>query len=160
MDFIPETPTDNIGKVPFFEDSAAAGVAGRRTNKPIRGLQGEVIDALAKLGAGAVQFTPGAFTEGGLTRYGFRITFYLGAIPGRMEIAALPLRSETPSKKDRALAQALYLVRDSLRAMHDARYYHPGDIPLLPYLIGSNGRTVRETLVETLALPERAGGGV
>lgn len=135
--FIPNKPTPLFQKPPFFEDIKAADVPGRRTEKKVSVLQGEVVEALVKLGAIGVYFLDGTF-DGSPKRYGFAVHFTLQGIPARIDIAALPLRSD--ANKDRALAQALFLLRNRLEAQYYAAAYEPGLIPLLPYLIGPDGR--------------------
>ena len=150
--FIPDTIAVQAKPVPFFEDSVMQDIPGRGTKKKVSALQGEVVDLMARLGGSSVQFVPGIY-EDGRKRYGFQLLFWLGNVQGRMDCAALPLRSETVHKKDRALAQALYLLRDELRAMVHVSVYKPGAVPLVPYLIGPDGKTVTEWLVETQNLP-------
>jgi hypothetical protein len=115
-----------------------------------------VIQMLARLGAASVQFVPGTYDDGPRTRFGFRVVFWYGATQGRIDCAALPLRVDTPRQRDRALAQALYLLRDELQAMVHSQIYKPGSVPLVPYLIGPNGQTVTEYLVETQNVPQLA----
>jgi hypothetical protein len=152
-EFIPDTPTMPESKVPFFEDITARDVPGRGVEKPIEFYQKRIEQLLLKLGGGFVAFIPGRY-PGKPTRYGYQITFSLNGIPGRFDAAALPMRSETPKKKDRALAQALYLVGLWLEAEVYSQVYRPGSIPLIPYLIGAGGKTVTEELVERRVLPD------
>ena len=159
MSFIPDPIMLPMPKVPYFEDSQAHQVAGRATTKTLARLQGEVTDALARLGASSIQFVPGIY-DGDRRRYGFQVRFFYGPVPGRIDCAALPLRRETAIKKDRALAQALYLLRMELEAAANAALYKPGSIPLVPYLIGSTGQTVTEALIASQALPPTLGDGV
>ena len=56
-------------------------------------------------------------------------------------------------KKDRALAQALFLVRNWLESEVFSSVYRPGAVALLPFLIGDNGETVTETMVHSGKLP-------
>ena len=154
--FIPDPIAVQAQAVPYFEDSQKMDIPGRGTDKQVLTLQQEVIQMLARLGAASVQFVPGSYADGPRTRYGFRVVFWLGGTQGRIDIAALPLRSETAHRKDRALAQALYLLRDELQAMVHSQVYKPGAVPLIPYLIGPNGQTVTEYLVETQNVPQLA----
>lgn len=153
--FIPDRIELAPQDVPYFEDIRASDVAGRHTGKGIARLQGEIIDLLTRLGADSIYFLAGQYPagRGGRVRYGFQAHFRFQGVPGRLDCAALPLRKETPQKKDRALAQALYLLRDELKAMVNSVMYKPGAIPLVPYLIGAGGQTVTEYLIETQALP-------
>lgn len=145
MTFIPEQPqTVNI-PIPYFEDATGREIPGRHTDKRVSDLQAEVKANLIKLGASQVFFQAGKFEN----RYGYRIEFYLGGIPGRIDCAGLPMRSETDKKKDRVLAQALFLIRDWLQGEYNALIYRPGALPLLPYLVGQGGKTVSEELAAT-----------
>jgi hypothetical protein len=138
--------------VPYFEDSQKAKIAGRGTEKSIAQLQREIIDLLTRLGAHSITFVSGVYPAQ-TKRYGFQVLFVYGSLPGRIDCAALPMRSEAPKKKDRAQAQALYLLRLELEAQSNAWVYKPGAVPLVPYLIGAGNKTVTEALVETKSLP-------
>lgn len=155
--FIPDMPKAQELRVPFFEDITAQDIPGCKTGKPVAKLQDEIIHLLARMGGGMVTFISGK-VEGKPVRYGYQIHFYYGAAKGRIDCVALPLRSETPNKKDRALAQALYLVRNSLEAQLFAKFYQPGYEPIVPYLIDDKGVTVMQALVERGMLPMLASG--
>lgn len=150
--FIPDAPKGFGGNVPYFEDIRAADIKGRRTEKAVSLLQRECVDLLTRLGAHSIGFVSGMY-PGKPQRYGYQVQFGYGSVRGRIDCAALPLRSETTLKKDRALAQALYLLRMELEAQVNAWVYKPGAIPLVPYLIGAGDKTVTEALVETRTLP-------
>jgi hypothetical protein len=150
--FIPEKPSAPVVTVPYFEDITAKDVPGRWVEKPILFYQKRIEAAMAKLGAFRIVFTPGEF-PGTPRRAGFQIAFVLNGIPGRIDCAALPLRRHDPKKKDRALAQALYLVAIWLEAEASTLVWRPGAIPLVPFLIGNGGLTVTEELVERRVLP-------
>lgn len=151
--FIPDRPTNPVFDIPFFEDVTSKDATGRYTQKKIGILQKEITGLFLKLGGGNVQFTQGQYPSSP-RRYGYRIHFSMNGIPGRIDIAALPMRSETDIKKDRALAQCLFLFRDYLQSEANSIIYRPGAIPLIPYLIGSGDRTVTESLIETKILPD------
>lgn len=153
VNFIPEKATVPTFNVPYFEDNPVAKIDGRATEKPVAKLQQEVCDQLAMLGATVQSFQLGVFPAP-VKRYGYVIHFRLDGLPGRIDCAALPIRNETVVRKDRALAQALYLLRDWLKAEFNSAIYRPGSIPLVPYLLGGSGKTVTEELVERAALPE------
>ena len=151
--FIPDKPKKENLYVPYFEDVNASDVAGRRTKKSQKVLQSEIEMLIAKLGGSAVQFVSGGF-QTSPTRYGFNIEFNVSGIPARIDAAALPIRTETDKKKDRALAQCLFLVRDWLQAEVNSLVYRPNSFALLPYLIGEGGKTVTESLMESRMLPD------
>jgi len=155
MPFIPDKLELQAQEVPYFEDSQQRDIPGRGTEKTLTRLQQEVINILARLGASSVQFVPGIH-DGSRKRHGYQNRIWYGGIQGRIDCAALPLRSETAGKKDRALAQALYLLRDELRAMVQSAVYKPGAVPLVPYLIGPGRKTVTEWLIESQDVPQLA----
>lgn len=163
MQFIPDVPKIAVLKVPYYEDSKEHDVPGRGVKLTVNQYQWQIMNLLLKLGAGAVIFLPGTYpTEP--KRYGFQLQFSLNGIPGRFDIAALPLRSETAVKKDRALAQALYQVGNWLEAEVNSATYRPGAVALVPFLIGAGGKTVTEEMVERGVLvdihpPMLPGGG-
>lgn len=153
MTFIPDTPVSKSLNAPYFEDSKDEAIPGRRTDKSEERLQSEIKDLMLQLGASAIQFLPGKF-PGNPVRYGYQVTFSVNGVRGRMDLAALPMHSETASKKSQALRQALYLFRNYLESEVWSAVYRPGAIALLPFLIGDNGKTITESLVENHILPE------
>jgi hypothetical protein len=155
VQFIPEKPKAPELNVPYYEDNLQDKlVPGRGVHKPVEYYQNQIKDLLLKLGAGAVSFPAGTYPTSPTPRYGYQIQFSLNGIPGRIDCAALPLRSETAYRKDRALAQALFLVRTWLEGELYSTIYRPGSIPLVQYLIGAGDKTVTEMLVEKQMLPD------
>jgi hypothetical protein len=150
--FVPEEDKMPALMVPFFEDQKDAKIPGRGTEKSPAELQAEVRELMTKLGAYSVMFKPGKFQDNPI-RYGYQITFVLAGTPGRMDIAALPMKSEAAGKKDRALAQSLYLVRNWLEAEVFSQIYRPGNVPLLPYLVGDGDLTINEAMVRSGTIP-------
>jgi hypothetical protein len=152
VDFIPDSPKVQEPPVPYFEDSSKYGIAGHSTSKSIERLQDEIKQSLVQLDAGYVRFVSGLYGDKP-KRYGFQVHFNLAGVPGRIDCAALPIRQETPAKKQQALCQALYFVRDWLDVESRTAVFRPGNIALIPYLIGQNGKTVAEALKESKQLP-------
>lgn len=155
--FVPDKNALGKMAVPFFEDQSEARIPGRGTEKTLSQLQGEIIELMARLGAGGVFFVPGTH-PGVPKRYGFQVHFNINGIAGRIDVAALPIKTETPTKKDRALAQALFLVRSWLEAEAFSSVYRPGAVSLLPFLIGEGGQTVTEAFISSGRLALVAGG--
>jgi len=153
--FIPDQMSVQTPQVPYFEDSKLHEVPGRGTEKSELQLQNEIRNLMVRLQAANVYFTVGKYYSGnGIPdRHGYLMTFTLNGIPGRMEIAALPLRKETDARKRDALKQSLYLVRQWLEAEIMSVMYRPGAVPLVPYLIGQGDKTVTELLAERGDLP-------
>lgn len=155
MQFIPDETikTEFEFVVPYLEEATAQNSRGHATKKTQDELKREIVDLLNELGARKVTFMQGAFPTSP-KRYGYRITFRLSGIPGRMDVAGLPIRNETPTRKDQALKQALYLFAEMLRAELDARIYRPGYVALVPHLIGEGEQTVIESLLASGMLPD------
>lgn len=155
VNFIPETVTPSVRNIPFFEDSQDAKIPGRRTTKTEEVLQKEVRNLMLQLDAGNIVFSPGKFevSVNSKPRYGWLMTFSINGLKGRMEIAALPIKHETPSKKDAALRQALFLVRNWLESEVFSIMYRPGAVPLIPFLIGAGDKTITEALIASTDVP-------
>lgn len=159
VEFIAEQPHALEMAIPFYEDNLLdKTIPGRGVEKPVEFYQKQVQQLLLKLGAGMIRFVGGRY-PGKPERYGYQILFSMNGIPGRIDCAALPLRNETAHKKDRALAQALFLVRSWLEAEVYSYVYRPGSVPLIAYLIGEDGKTVTEKLLETRGLPSLLASG-
>lgn len=143
-------------EVPYFEDSKEQEIPGRGTTKDLEALQDEVAKHLRTLGARGIRFFLGQ-DKSKPRRWGYEIEFELNGIPGRINILALPLRNETEVKRDRALAQALYLFRNQLESEVFSRIYRPGAVALLPYLVGNDGLTVMDSMTRFFKLSENGG---
>jgi hypothetical protein len=153
MSFIPDNPMpQSEAALPFYEDAEELKIPGTHVTRALEDYQEAITGYLFQLGANRVKFIPGKH-EGAQPRYGYQITFVMNGIPGRFDIAALPMRAPNPRKKNRALAQALYLAQEWLKAEVFSHIYRPGAIPLLPYLIGADDQTVTEALVKNRDLP-------
>lgn len=152
VNFIPDNTPETEVVVPWFEDSQKEGIEGYATTKTPEALQSEIRGLMVRLNAYNVRFTSGVL-DAKPKRYGYQIHFQLNGMPGRIDCAALPIKSETPARKQVAQAQALYFVRDWLAVEVRSTMFRPGAMTLLPYLIGENGKTVTEALIETYALP-------
>ncbi len=159
VQFIPEPVTTAARNIPYFEDSQNRKIPGRGTEKSAEKLQQEIRQLMLELDAGNIVFSPGTFqvAPGVPARYGWLMTFSANGLKGRMEIAALPMRHATPAKKDQALRQALYLVRNWLESEVFSVLYRPGAVPLIPFLIGTGNKTITEALLESTDIPLLAG---
>ena len=159
VQFIPEPVTTAARNIPYFEDSQDRKIPGRGTEKSADKLQQEIRQLMLELDAGNIVFSPGKFevAPGVPARYGWLMTFSANGLKGRMEIAALPMRHESPAKKDQALRQALYLVRNWLESEVFSVLYRPGAVPLIPFLIGTGNKTITEALLESTDIPLLAG---
>ena len=165
MDFIPEQPKE-AAEVPFYDDvSAPDGWQGHSTGKSIQILQAEITQAMARLGGMVTGFQKGAFGERG----GFRIHYTVarpdGTLwPGRMDIAALPVKNISSRRRsfetrlEKSLKMSLYMVRNALDGSWFLQQLSPGFVPLMPWMIvpGEDGKNFTELMTERglLALPE------
>lgn len=157
FDFTPDTtPRMNAEEVPYIEDVRADKASGYATNKTPTQLQKEVAGLIGQLGGAAVQFVPGSF---GIKpkRYGYIVEFVIingnrSAISCRIPIAGLPMRAETPARKQQVLAQVLFAFRENLQGELNALRYRPGYAPFAAHMVLPE---TNMTMMETLA--ERAG---
>lgn len=148
MDFIPDDHDDLT--IPYFEDSSASlGVVGHSTNRSERELKVEIERAVGHLGASIVLFQAGKFGN----RFGYRIEFLWGGSKGRIDVAALPLRKETSSRISQAKRHALYSVMMRLMSQFNSQLVMPGDVPLVPYMLDKEGRTLIEAMREQGQVP-------
>lgn len=155
MEFIPDVLEVQDVAAPFFDDQREnenIRIPGYSVVNSHQYYKDEIITLLGKLGAGGVQFTLGTFPTIP-PRYGFLISFNLNGVQGKIEAIALPIRKETRVRKDRTLAQALYLIGNMLQAEVYTVMIMVGSVPLVPYLIGKDGKTVTEALIESKTLP-------
>ncbi len=153
MSFIPEDFKVKESTVPWFEDATQeTGVKGHYTKKGIEELKTEIKAAMSALGGGVTSFLAGNFPTKS-PRYGYQIMFNYGDREGRIEIAALPLKNETPGKKKKTLKQALYTIREMLQSQFNSSLLVPGSAPLIPFMIDDQGRTLAEVLAESAAIP-------
>lgn len=151
--FIPDDMDVKEPTIPWFEDSSQElGIKGHRTNKSIEELKTEIKAAMSKLGGGVTNFLTGRF-ETTPERYGYEVTFAYGNREGKIEVAALPIKKDTPSKRKQALKQALYTVREMLEAQFNSRFSTPGAAPLVPYLLDDKGMTLAENLSISANIP-------
>ena len=164
MDFIPEQPKEAI-EVPFYDDvTGDGGWQGHSTGKSLQTLQAEITQAMSRLGGMVTGFQRGAFGE----RPGFRIHYTVarddgGLWPGRMDIAALPvkntarLRRSFDTRLEKSLKMSLFMVRNALDGSWFLQQLSPGFVPLMPWMLvpGEKGKNFTEVMNERnlLALP-------
>lgn len=156
MNFIPEQPK-KIQDVPYYEDAHEDdGWKGQATTKSIERLKGEVTQSITRLGGIVSGFQMGTFQIEKLERQGFQIHYSLSDangrfIPGRLDIAALPVNDKwSTTKKDKSLRMALFMLRDALNGMWLFQQLSPGYAPLMPFMIGSDdGKTISQLWAES-----------
>lgn len=139
MEFIPDDQGDLT--VPFFEDaSSALGVVGYTTSLSEAKLQAKVKQAMADLGGVVTGFQSGKFGN----RHAYRIEFIYQGSAGRIDIACLPVRKETPARLRQTKRQALFSVWKRLESQFNSMLVSPGDVPLVPYMLNEKGQTMLE----------------
>ena len=156
MNFIPNQPSKALS-VPYYEDvTGDDGWQGQRTEKSVDRLKSEVVEGVTRLGGFVSGFTMGTFQIDGLERQGCQVFYSITAnngrfVPGRLDIAALPVRDKYSStKKDKALRMALFMLRDALNGMWFFQQLSPGYAPLMPFMIGnSEGKTISQLWAES-----------
>lgn len=154
MQFIPEEK--KAVAVPYFEDvKEGDGWQGHGTHKEAEELQSEVIKAVTRLGGIVSAFQRGTFQIEKQKRQGLQVHYAVKGsdgrlIPGRLDVAALPLRNETSRKRDAAYCMALYMLREFLDGMWLMQQLSPGYAPLMPWMLASpDGKTVSQLWAES-----------
>lgn len=156
MNFIPEQPKQSKS-VPYFEDAnRQEGWQGYSTTKSFERLKSEVTEAITRLGGFVSGFQQGTFKIENQDRLGFQIFYSIesaggGFVPGRLDIAALPVKDKWDNnKKEKSLRMALYMLRVSLEGMWFFQHLSPGYAPLMPWMIADKkGRTVSQLWAES-----------
>jgi len=152
--FIPEQPQKAV-KVPFYEDvKGDAGWQGHRTRKTVEGLKAEIASAVGRLGGIVSGFQRGVFNIDGNKREGFQIHYAIEDqgeryLPGRLDVAALPVRGSSRKAQDDSLAMALYMVREAINGLWFLQQLSPGYAPLMPWMLTPGGETVSQLWAES-----------
>lgn len=142
--FIPDQPKA-AENVPFYEDvTSTQGWQGQTTTKSIEILKSEVSIAVTRLGGMVTSFQKGTFQIGDRDRLGYRVNYSIetpdgNLIPGRIDIAALPVRKNPPNSYDsrceKSLKMALFMLRDAFDGLWFLQQLSPGFVPLLPFML-------------------------
>lgn len=151
LNFIPDKDENEERiEVPYFEEASNAdGVIGYSTTKTQKQLKAMITGAFSRLGGSVKGFREGKFKDptGRTTdRYGFVIDFTYKGVNGSTTVAALPIKKETETRIKKAKRHALYSVNERLVALYNSQLCMPGDIPLLPWLLDSKGRSIADML--------------
>ncbi len=168
MDFIPDQP-QKATQVPFYDDATSAdGWQGQATGKSIEQLKSELVLSLSRLGATVTGIQKGVFDPDGKTRLGYRVRYFIEAndgqlLQGKIDIASLPVRGDlrsrttAESQREKSLKMALYMLKISIDGLWFLRQLSPGYAPLMPFMLGTNGKTISQMWIEqnqAMALPE------
>ena len=155
MNFIPEQSKDSK-RVPYYEDATKAdGWQGQATDKTIKALQSEITQSISRLGGLVTGFQRGMFENEDGKRDGFRIHYAIEAadgrqVPGRIDIAALPIkpdlgpRADINRHKELSLKMALYMLRVALDGTWFLQQLSPGYAALVPFMLGPGKKTISE----------------
>lgn len=161
MAFIPE-PTNKKEPAPFVEDvTSLGGWVGHTTTKSLDALIAEVSTALGRLGGTVVGVQSGMFTDElvpGRERPGYVIRYTYTtpdgrSIPGKIEVAGLPMRKPGQDKEKQSRKMALYMLRESLEGMWYMQQLSPGLVALMPFMLAENDLTFSQKFAHGLALP-------
>lgn len=155
MNFIPEQPKQAV-KVPYIEDvTRDEGWQGYATTKSIKTLQSEVVGSISRLGGLVSNFQRGTFQVEAQSREGFQIHYAVQTpngqlVPGRLDIAALPVRDKfNDARKDKSLRMALYMLRMALDGMWFMQQLSPGYAALMPWMLADKNKTVSQLWSES-----------
>jgi hypothetical protein len=158
MSFIPDQPKMQVD-VPYFEEARSEdGWQGQATTKTIEKLQDEITKVISRLGGIVTGYQRGTFQMEKYIREGFQIHYAIHApngmlVPGRLDIAALPVHYKYDSKrKDKSLRMALYMLREALDGMWFLQKLSPGYAGLMPWMLGEGGKTVTQMWAESATM--------
>ena len=161
MTFIPDKQDHQV-EVPFFEEaSKSEGWVGYTTTKTVEQLQAEITLAMSRLGGMVTGIQAGIFeNENNPEKNRLGYVFYFNiAMPGenlhqgKIEVAALPLRSSSFDKEQKTRKMALYMFREYLHGQWFIQRLSPGLFPLLPFMLGDGKNTISQMFSISQQLP-------
>jgi len=160
MNFIPDQPK-TAQDVPFYEDvTASGGWQGHRTRKSVSSLKSEITASIGRLGGLVSGFQSGTFKINEQLRDGFQIHYVIeqpdgGMMRGRLDVAALPVKKNIETRREKCLKMALYMVRDALDGTWFLQQLSPGYAPLMPWMIEDNsGKSLTQLWSESAAMKQ------
>lgn len=163
MEFIPENDKGPISDVPFYGEARSSdGWQGQSTTRSFGALKSELSQAFTRLGGVIHSIQRGTYKIGDFDRAGAQIHYSIEGpngqmVYGRMDVAALPVhnpkqssrRREILSKRNEAsLSMALYNVIEALKTQWVLKQLNPSYIPLMPWLLADNDRTISQAYTE------------
>lgn len=167
MKFIPDDDQGPTIDVPFFgETRAEDGWQGHATTRSYDALKSDVSKALARLNGVLHSIKRGHYVIDGLKRSGAEIHYSMEGPDGRMvygriDIAALPVpepyggnihhsnyERSLRKRHDDSLRMALYNVAEILKAQWCLKQLNPSYVPLIPWMLGKDERTLSESYLE------------
>lgn len=157
MTFIPDTDKNtNAEPVPFYDDATKEmGWQGQETTKSIVTLKSEITQCIGRLGGTVTNFQRGSYETADHKRLGFQVRYVIetpegNLVPGRIDIAALPVRDnhrnhQTFEKRsEKSLCMALYMLRVALDGTWFLQQLSPGYSALMPFMLADNQRTISQ----------------
>jgi len=170
MEFIPNGDDGISLDVPYFGEARSAdGWQGQSTSRSYDTLKSDVTKALARIGGVVHSIRRGTYNIGGFIRAGAQIHYSIEGVGsnmhyGRLDIAALPVHKSTRGdwqkiqrkRQERSLCMALYNVIQALQAQWVLKQLNPAYVPLMPWLLADENRTISQIYLEsgiTPALP-------
>ncbi len=156
MEFNFKPNTENKqATVPYFDEvQAVGGWEGQATGKRMDDLLSELSAAMSKLNGLIINVTEGTYGD----RYGFQIHFSIKTetgrmLPGRLDIACLPLKPTTRRRSyrhtepldpriERTKKMALYMVIKAIKGMWFMEQLSPGFFTLMPAMLNNKGQTL------------------
>lgn len=160
MGFIPETPKESV-KVPYYDNvKSSDGWQGQTTTKSIDTLKAEIASAVGRLGGLVSSFQSGSFDTESQKRDGFRIHYSIQTpngkyVPGRIDIAALPIKTGSyysrteKARREKSLRMALYMTRIAFEGSWFLMQLSPGYAPMIPFMLADAERTVSQMWIES-----------
>jgi len=139
--------------IPYFEDARADYAPYYRSSLSVKEARKRVLVEFDKLDAINVQIKDGWFGAKQSRRYGYVVRFLYMGQRAKMQVAGLPMRSETEIKIGAVRVQALLILADWLKAQVTARVFAPGTDSLTQFLLVDGDRTVGQYIAETRQLP-------
>jgi hypothetical protein len=140
-------------EVPFIEDATGDTAPNYSTKRTIAGAQSELSRWIGKNGGIVTGMLPVKFSNTiagkNVVRYGYVVNFiFVGGARGQMHVAGLPIRKETPAKKDQVLAMALLNRAELFKTAFTTRVHDPHSNPLIQYLLVDDKHTVAQMVIE------------
>lgn len=145
--FTQTSKEENKIQIPYFEDARSNTAPYYSTQRNIKDVQKEISAIIDELGGERIRFVEGYFGDKP-KRYGYVVNFIYADNPAQIVSAGLPMKSETPNKKQTVMTQAMLIVRDQLKAALTAQVFSPGSYPLMQYVLGDGGKNLGEIFSE------------
>lgn len=148
--FTPDRPEVQV-TIPYFEQARSNdGWQGQASHKGIDQMRDEMVTALNKLGASITKLQTGTFTIEHRQRAGVILEFTMGGAPGRISLAALPVRSG--QNRIASIKMLYYITRNVFNGLWLLQQLAPGMAALLPFLLVNGNQTLSEVWAERTTL--------